>query len=102
MKRLFGMLALVATVAFVGCKDDDPVTCNWTQELETELNAFIAAANTYSTTPTTENCNAYRNAGLAYLDAAADYQTCANQAGQGTEYAQAIADAEAQLNALVC
>lgn len=103
MLKLFAMLALVASVAFVGCDDDDdPVTCNWTQELQDELNAFIQASTNYNNNMTTENCNAYRAAGQAYLDAADDYQSCANAAGQGAEYAQAIADAQAELNLIVC
>lgn len=102
MKSLFAVLTLVSVICIISCKDDDPVTCNWTTELQAELNAFSNAATVYGQNPTTENCNAYRNAGLAYLDAAADLQSCANAQGQGQEYQQAIAEAEASLDALQC
>ncbi|HLF63810.1 MAG TPA: hypothetical protein VI603_08655 [Saprospiraceae bacterium] len=102
MKNLFAVLTLVSVVLLVSCKDDDPVGCNWTTELQAELTAFNDAATDYGQNPTTENCNAYRNAGLAYLDAAADLQSCANASGQGTEYQQAIASAQASLDALQC
>ncbi len=100
--KLFAALTLVSVVVCSSCKDDDPVGCNWSSELQAELTAFNNAATTYGNNPTTANCNAYRTAGLAYLDAASDLQSCANASGQGTEYAQAIAAAEASLDALVC
>lgn len=102
MKSLFAVLTLVSVICVVSCKDDDPVSCNWTTELQDELTAFNNAASVYGQNPTTENCNAYRNAGLAYLDAAADLQSCANAQGQGQEYQQAIEAAEDSLNALQC
>lgn len=102
MKNLLAVLTLVAVVCLVSCKKDDPVGCNWSQELQDELNAFTNAANVYGANPTTENCNAYKNAGLDYLAAASDLQSCANAAGTGTEYQQAIDSAEASINAIVC
>jgi len=105
MMKILGATAIVAMVLFA-CKKDDPVdTCagfNFATELQAETNAVIAAANAYGTNPTTENCNAYRTAYQNYLNAASDLQACANATGQGTEYAQAIAEAQAQLDALQC
>lgn len=109
MKVIFRTLALTLTVsvlAVAACKKDDPVdpcnNFNLSVALQAESQALSNAASVYGQNPTTENCNAYRGAYQDYLDAAADLQGCANSVGQGAEYQQAIADAQASLDALQC
>lgn len=103
MRNLFALLALVSVVCVVSCKDDDPATCNWSQELQDELNAYTTAANAFAADPTNvEKCNAYRNALQNYLNEAEDLQSCANASGQGTEYQQALQDAQDALDAFQC
>jgi hypothetical protein len=105
MKNLLGVLSLVAVVCCASCnKDDDgPDTCNFAQELQDELTAYTNAANAYFADPTNvEKCNAYRNALMDYLDEAEGLQSCANAAGQGTEYQQALDAAQDALDSFQC
>jgi len=80
------------------CKDG----FNFATEISTEFTALNDAAILYAQDPTSENCNAYKAAATAYLDAAIDLKTCAELAGQGTAYTQAIADTQAEVDALQC
>lgn len=98
--------ATLVAVAMFSCKKDDPAgpcnNFNLSVALQAEADAVSQAATVYGQNPTTQNCISFRNAYQAYLDAAADLQGCANATGQGAEYAQAIADAQAALDGLQC
>jgi hypothetical protein len=107
--KAFQKVLLVAVVSFAAlfaCKKDNPVDpCadfNFQTSLQSETNALTAAATAYGMNPTTENCNAYRNAFQTYLNAASDLQDCANKSGQGEEFQQAINNAQASLDSLQC
>jgi hypothetical protein len=104
LKNLFAVLALVASIGFVGCKDDDPVSCSdWAQQLQDELNAYSQALNEWSADPTNDaKCNAYRDALQDYLDEAEGLEECASNAGQGTQYQQAIDAAQDALDNFQC
>ena len=107
MKALLPLICLLTILAFA-CKKDDPapVGCgsNWVlaNEIEDELNAVLDAATTYTQDPTTANCEAYVAAYQDYLDELEGYQSCANQAGQGAEYQQALQDAQDALDDINC
>jgi hypothetical protein len=96
---LFGLVFVTYS-----CKDDDddPVACNWTTELEAELNAVINAATVYGNDPTPANCQAYKNAYQDYLNELDNYVECAALSGQQAEYQAALDDAQAQIDALQC
>jgi hypothetical protein len=103
MIKFFAALALVAVVAVTACKDDDPAGCNWTQDLQAELDAYTAAANAWAADPqNTAKCNAYRDALQDYIDEAQTLQSCANAAGQGNEFQQALQQAEDSLAGFTC
>lgn len=108
MKNLLKLMALVAVVFVVSCKDDDDDvepcnSFNFGAEIEAELNAFIAAANAYSADPSPANCNAYKAAGLAYVDELEDLKECALLTGQNEQQYQAdIDEARASFEAIVC
>ena len=102
IEKLMIGLCIVAGPFLVSCGGDDPVTCNYTTELEVELNALISASQTYSLDPTIANCEAYKSSMQAYLDEADDYSTCAFNAGQSAEYQLAIDQQQDALDALVC
>ena len=98
----------VGSMMFVSCNngDDDvgPCGANWifATQIADEANALATAASAYGQDPTTANCEAYRQAYQDYLDAARALENCARQVGQLTEYNQALADAQAGLDALQC
>lgn len=101
---------LMLFVLFVStaCSKNDPATpggCaanfNYAVELEAEFNAFANAATAYAQDQTTENCNAYKVAAQAYLDAAADVEVCVPVADKAA-YQMAIDEAKAEIDALSC
>lgn len=102
MKTL--LLTSVLCLAFLGaCKDDDdPVSCNWTVELQDEADAVTAAATTYGNNPTPANCQAFKNAYQEYLDEAEKRIDCATVAGQREELENAIDQAQESLDNLQC
>lgn len=110
LKISISLLALSLYFLTIGCGggDDDSVSnaCGANFNLGVEINAEVMAlsdaATIYAMDPTPENCNAYKVAAQAYLDAVAGYEDCAQLSGQGDEYAQAIADAEASIDAIQC
>lgn len=110
MKNIFFLLALAASSFFIaGCGSDDdgmttPDFCalNTYSERSLEaLNAFSAAAGVYGNDPTTANCEAYRSAGQDYLDVLEEYNGCAVIADR-QDYREGIAEAQAELDAIVC
>jgi hypothetical protein len=100
--KILGGLAILAISVLTSCGKDDPVTCNWTTELQNESDALVAAATAYGNNPTTANCEAYKDAFQDYLNEAEKYVSCATTAGQGAELQSAINQAQADLNALQC
>lgn len=111
MSSILKFTAFLMTLAIfvcTGCSKDNPANpngCaanfNYAVELQAEATALSNAATAYSQDPSTENCNDYKSAYQAYLDAAADIKLCVPTADQAA-YDAAIADAQASLNALSC
>ena len=77
---------------------------NWTPnaELQDEIQAVIDAAVKFGEDPTTENCNAYKEAALEYLDEIKEWEECYIFIGQGQEYQDAIEDAERDVENIDC
>ncbi len=87
---------------FSACGKNDPNTCNYVTEVQNESDALTAALTAYSNDPSTANCNAFKGAYQDYLNALEDHRSCAVAAGQGTAFQQAIDNAQASLDTLVC
>jgi len=106
MKNRFLLLSLVLiSVSFFSCGDDaSDCSSNFiiTNEIQSEISAWSAAAQTFALDQTTENCNAYKQAGQDYVDAIEDLQDCANDAGQGAEFTQFLADAQQEIDDIQC
>lgn len=111
MIRSFLFIAILSVAITTSCnkdKDDDGPAdlcgANWSPavELQDELNALSAAINVYSQDPTVENCNAYKQAYLNYLDAIRDWEECYIYVGQQQEFLQAVEEAEQDVNEIEC
>jgi hypothetical protein len=100
-KMIFG-ICFGAILILGSCGKDDPATCDYTAELEDELNAIISTSEAYGQNPTIANCEAYKASVQAYLNEAEDFRDCAFNAGHGNEYQQAIDQQQAAIDALVC
>ena len=103
----FLMMFITITMS-TACSKDDPASpggCaanfNYAVELQAEATALSNAASAYANDQSTENCNAYKAAANAYLDAAVDLDNCVPTADRAA-YEAAIDDARVNVNALTC
>ena len=101
-KLLFAFLFV--GVLFTACGDDD-VECTEagiSEAIQDETEALSNAASAYAVDPSTENCEAFKDAYQDFIDEAKSLQDCANEVGEGEEYMQSIEEAEAAIAALEC
>lgn len=108
MKKLISLSVFFLVVIFlsqVSCKkdDSDPGYCGstWSTQLSDESTALSNAITVYATSPTTENCNAYKAAYQNYLDALKPFKDCTGYtAAQKNDLENAIAQAESEISTL--
>lgn len=108
MTRLICLLIVLSFLGFGSCKkktaDADFCTTSWTTKLADKITAMSNAAMAYGTNPTVANCNAYKTAVNAYIDALEPYGDCSLYA-TGTNKAQfdaAIAEARQEVAQTTC
>ncbi|MBK8700765.1 MAG: hypothetical protein IPN29_14980 [Saprospiraceae bacterium] len=106
-KILLFLLAMSFILVSSSCGGDDggitPCSTAYATELQDEVNALNAAAQAYSTNPTTANCNAYKSAAQSYVNALEPYGNCATLTGQSRTNWQASLDAaKAAVAAIQC
>lgn len=107
MKKCIPFLFAFVCLIICSCGGDDGVddcaSFNFSQEIQSELNAMTAAGNAWAMDPTDSGkCNAYKDAVNDYLDAARDLEDCAREVGQLTQYNQGLDGAQAAINSLAC
>lgn len=106
--RLFFLLIVAIFISTESCKkdkDSDPDVCTtaWAVATQDELTKVVNAAMAYGTSPTVANCNAYKTAYQAYLNALKPYGNCTALTGTSKqEWQEALADAQAEINSLNC
>lgn len=119
MKTIKTMNSIKLRLSFIGCGialiivtsacgKDDPVTpvgnCfdgNWAAQFADELQAYSLAISTYSNNPTEGNCDNYKIAAKAYLDALNEVYDCVPTASRA-EIDQAINEARADIDREDC
>ncbi len=101
MKKFVFLFAL--SLALSSCGGDDGVDCN-SSEFNSIINQEVAAVNAagqaWATDPTTENCNAFKQAAQDYISAVEDFGNC-NDISQ-TDYNMAIQAAREAANSIPC
>ena len=107
-KIFFSLFLTIAVFGFWTCDKDnnnngDPCSAAWASELSNEANAMINAAQVYATNPTPANCNAYKQAAQAYLDALEPYGNCATLTGQDrVDWQNAVDSAQQSVDNMQC
>jgi hypothetical protein len=107
LKKIFyGLFVLFLIGGINSCKknkNDAPCSLAWATELSAEVNAMSAAAQAYASDPTTANCNAYKQATQAYLNALSPYGNCTLLSGQQRiAWENALADAQESVDNMDC
>lgn len=103
----FLSLIVVSALALYSCSGNslaDRCGPNWSPyvEIEDEINAYTTALTNYSQDPSTENCEAFKEAYLDYLDALREWEDCYVYAYSQEEFNQTIDEAEDAINELDC
>ncbi len=111
MKQKFYLnifLALVF-VGFLSCKKksddvvDGPCGKSWSDLAQKEISAWSTAAQKYGIDPSVTNCNAYKSAGLAYINALEPLRDCPTLSGvERTQWEQAMESTRTSINSLNC
>ena len=104
---LFALFLMLGILSFLSCgKDDatnDPCSTAWATELNDEAQAMSNALQTYLNDPTTANCEAYKSAAQAYLNALRPYGNCAALVGQQrVDWQNAVDAAQEGINNIEC
>lgn len=107
MKTFLTLVAFVVVTGLVSglssCGKDDPASCGatWGIDLEPQINSLSTAIGNYTNDPTEANCNAMRNAYLAYLNALRPYADCAALSpSDRTQLNTAISEAEDEVETM--
>ena len=104
---LFGLL-LFALLSLPSCnKDDDgsQAGCNsiaFNERFADEVTNVSNASAAYSMDPSSTNCQNFKNAYNAYIDALETYEACAITLNQTVEWNQALDGARTSVNSIVC
>ena len=91
------------TLMFSSCSKDgdgDIVPCStaWATDLQPEFTAVMNAASAYAQDDSQANCNAYKSAYQAWINALKPYGNCATLTGQDRiEWQAAVNEAEAEV-----
>jgi hypothetical protein len=103
MKNLLIFAILALSMSFTSCGSD--VDCqdeaSFYASIEIEVDAFLDAALTFAFDPTSENCNAYKDAINAYVKALKPYRDCLSGSDRD-EFDATIAESEQSADDLEC
>ncbi len=98
----------IAFMSLTSCggSDDGPakVDCAnglWTQSVQTEFSAWSAATQAYGSNPTPENCQKYKSAGQAYINALDSIKKCV-PTGSIADFEESLEEAKTEINAIPC
>ena len=103
MVLFLGFIIAGTTSCSENGENDTPCSVAWTSELADEVNAMSTAAQAYAADPTPANCNAYKQAAQAYLNALKPYGDCSVLSGQDrVAWENALADAQESVDNMDC
>jgi hypothetical protein len=101
---VFALSVTMFALSLGSCsKEGEAALCSatWGQDLGDELTALSNAGAAYGLDPSDANCQAYKSALSAYLNALRPYSNCAAlSAGDKAELNDLIAEAEADIDGL--
>lgn len=107
-RKIFTLLFLAIIIAGISsCKKneekDAPCTVAWATEVSDEANAMSTALQAYATDQSPANCNAYKQAAQAYLNALKPYGDCTLLTGQQRiALEKALSDTQESVDNMEC
>ena len=100
----YSFLFFLSLIFLISCGDDDPVECDINDVNSTiaqEVDDLNAAAMVWANDPTSDNCNAWKDAAQDYLDTVEDFGDTCNNLSQ-SDFDAALAGAREALNSISC
>jgi hypothetical protein len=107
MAKYFFVFVIILCLGMGSCskKEEKAVNCSaWGTEISDELSAVMNTAIAYSTSPTAANCNAYKSAYQAYINAMKTFTDCVATwtPEMKTQYQSSLTEAENAIKTLNC
>ena len=111
MTKLINIFLVTLIIGSISsCGDDDTPSNNVNCQSSIEVNQAVAddveaisvALQVWIVDQSSQNCNALQTAYQNYIDALESLQDCANQAGVGQEFSQALSEAQDNIANLSC
>jgi len=106
MKYFPTLFTFLLSISLMSCGDDliedcsDTITIN--NMIAEETDQLTDALTAYGLDQSSSNCNGLKDAYGNYIDALKRLQGCADESGQGQEFRDSIAEAEAGLDNIDC
>ena len=107
-KSLLFIFSFFAIVLIAACGADplNPTGCNnannWANEVQDEADDYVDALTADSQNQTTENCNAYKQALLDYIDALQEWEDCVVGTGAYQGWQDTLNQVEVEANNIMC
>lgn len=102
--RILFICAVLTGAGNMSCKKSQPAcgTFGWSFGIQDELNNLSDAILTYSQNETPENCLAYKQAYIDYIDALKGWEHCLLNDTDRSDWQNALNEAEQEANNIQC
>jgi hypothetical protein len=102
--RIFFICAVLTGVGIISCKKSEPAcgSFGWSFAFQDEINNLSIAATAYGQNNTPENCQAYKQAYIKYIDALKGWEHCLLSELDRDDWHQALNEAEQEVINIQC
>ena len=105
MKSILSFLALSFCLFLSSCGSSAIAKCNslgFAQEFQEEFTIISATSQAYSSDPTPENCEAFKDAYRSYIDVLASWEDCAIELNQEADWRESLEEARQDVEDIEC
>lgn len=102
--RILLICSFLTAIASMSCKKSQPAcgSFGWSLAIQDELNNLSAATTAYAQNNTQENCQAYKQAYIDYIDALKGWEHCLVNDLDRADWQQTLNEAEQEANGIQC
>jgi hypothetical protein len=102
--RLFFFYTLLLSISTFSCRKSAPAcgTLGWSLAIQDELNNLSAATTAYSQNASHQNCEAYKQAYIDYIDALKGLEKCLINSIERADWQHSLDLAEQEVNNIQC
>ena len=102
--RIFFLCAVLTGIGSTSCKKSEPAcgSFGWSFAIQDEIQNLSTATTAYAQNDTPENCQAYKQAYIDYIDALKGWEHCLLSEFDRADWHQALNEAEQEVNNIQC